>query len=90
MCQPQRSRYLVETPAVTSSVGMHEQPTGASKRAFDWFPLALLLIACFAFVAWSAAQTRPAPAIKRAPAQAPAKQLPKQRTNPSGEPEPYC
>lgn len=68
---------------------MNEEPR-AAQQAIERLPLALLLIACLALVAWTAAQTRPTLPTKRAPALAPAKQLPKQRTNPTGEPEPVC
>jgi hypothetical protein len=86
----QRGRYIVETLAVPSSDGMIEPPRVAAQQATSWRPLALLLIACLAMLAWSAYQIRPTLPTKRAPAQAPAKQLPKQRTNPTGEPEPVC
>lgn len=62
----------------------------ASKDNFGWSRFWLLILACLALAAWSAVQTKSAPGIKRAPAQAPAKQLPKQRANPTGEPEPLC
>ena len=62
----------------------------ANKGDHGWYRLLLLLVACLALAAWSAFQSKPAPGIKRAPAQAPAKQLPKQRTNPTGDPEPVC
>ncbi len=76
--------------AVTRFVRMSDVPR-ASKDDFGWSRLWLLLVACLALAAWSAIQNKPAPGIKRAPpAQAPAKQLPKQRANPTGEPEPLC
>jgi hypothetical protein len=83
------SRYLAETLAVTRFVRMTDVPR-ASKDDFGGYRLWLLLLACLALGAWSAVQSKPAPGIKRAPTQAPAKQLPKQRTNPTGDPEPVC
>ena len=84
-----RRRYLVETPAVPRLVRM-SSATQAAKDDLRWSRLCLLLVACLALAAWSLVQSRPAPGIKRAPAQTPTKQLPKQRANPTGEPEPLC
>jgi hypothetical protein len=62
----------------------------ASKDYFGWSRFWLLLVACLALAAWSAVQGKSAPGIKRSPPQAPAKQLPKQRATPTGDPESLC
>ena len=83
------SRYVAETLTVTRFVRMSDAPR-TSNDNFGWSRLWLLLVACLALAAWSAIQNKAAPSIKRAPPQAPAKQLPTQRANPTGEPEPLC
>lgn len=69
---------------------MNEEPGAAAHDDFKWRHLGIVLLAFAVLTAWSVAQTRPTPGIKRAPAQAPAKQLPTQRVKPTGDPEPVC
>jgi hypothetical protein len=53
--------------------------------------LAVALIACVALSAWTIVQThRPTSGLKRAPAPAPQKPPPRERTNWSLDPEPLC
>jgi len=70
---------------------MNEQPEAADRDDFKWRPIGIALIALVAvavLAAWSVTYTRPpAPGRNQGPAQAPGKQLPTQRSNPSAEPE---
>ena len=71
---------------------MNETSSPIAAKDLPWRrALGIVIIACLALSVWELAHTRPpTPGIKRAPAQAPAQQLPMQRATESADPQLIC